>query len=261
MPSYFPPALVGYCLFLAFALGAALGSFLTCAAGRYVRKERFLTGRSHCDSCGAPLGVLELIPVLSWLFLRGKCRRCAARIGARCLVVEVLCGAVFLSVLWRFGFAWQSLESAVLACCLVFLALVDLDTMELPHGPMLLALAGWLVFLPTYPDPLHRLWWGALGAVCIGGGVLLVSLVADKVLGRESMGGGDIKLLALLGLYLGPDGGLFLLIAACVLGLLLAAALHAGRGREFPFGPAIALAAWPAVLLAEPFLSWYFSLF
>lgn len=261
MPSWFPPALTGYVLFLAFLLGGALGSFLDCAAARYVRKEPFLKGRSHCDACGATLDALDLIPVFSWLFLRGKCRRCGAKIGPRCVAVEALCGAVFATTLWRFGFAWQTAESLILACVLVWLALVDLDTMELPGVPMLAAAVSFLVFLPAYPDPLRRLLWGALGALCIGGGVLAVSLAADKVMGRETMGGGDVKLLALLGLYLGPDGGLLLLILACIAGLVLAAILRAGRDRAFPFGPAIALAAWPAVLLAQPILEWYMSLF
>lgn len=261
MPSFFTPLMTAYVLCLAFFLGGALGSFLDCAAARYVRKEPFLKGRSHCDACGATLDALDLVPVFSWLFLRGKCRRCGAKIGARCVVVEVLCGAVFVTTLWRFGFAWQALETLILACVLVWLALVDLDTMELPGIPMIVAAVSFLGFLFAYEDPTRRLWWGVLGAVCIGGGVLVVSLIADKVMGRETMGGGDVKLLALLGLYLGPDGGLLLLILACVTGLILAAILKAGRGQEFPFGPAIALAAWPAVLLAEPILGWYMSLF
>lgn len=261
MPSYFSPALTGYILLLAFLLGAALGSFLECAAGRYVRKTSFLKGRSHCDGCGAALGLLDLVPIVSWLALRGKCRRCGARIGARCLVTESVTALVCLTTLWRFGLTWQALETLILGCCLIWLALVDLETMELPNGPMLFCAVSFFAFLLTYADPVHRLWWGLLGAVCIGGGVLVVSLVADKVMGRETMGGGDIKLLALLGLYLGPDGGLLLLILACFAGLVLAAVMKAGRGREFPFGPAIALAAWPALLLTQPILSWYWGLF
>ncbi len=144
---------------------------------------------------------------------------------------------------------------------LVYLALVDLVTMELPGIPMLLAAVSFLAFLAAYPDPLRRLIWGLVGAAAIGGGVLAVSLIADKVLGRESMGGGDIKLLALLGLYLGPDGGLLLLILACIVGLVLALVMRIGRGREFPFGPAIALAAWPTLLFGGAALSWYWSLF
>lgn len=262
MPSYFTPALTAYLLFLVFVLGASMGSFLTCMAGRRVKGEkRPWKGRSHCDGCGRTLDLLDLIPIASWLCLGGKCRTCGAKIGLRCLVTECLCATVFASVVWRFGLSWQALELLILACCLVYLSLIDLDTMELPGIPMVIAAASWLVFLFTHPDPVSRLVWGLIGALCIGGGVLVISLIADKVLGRESMGGGDIKLLALLGLYLGPGGGLLLLILACFVGLGMAAATGAGRGKEFPFGPSIALAAWPTMLFSEAVLSWYLGLF
>jgi len=262
MPTYFPPALTGYILFVSFALGACLGSFLDCLAFRTVRGEKHpWQGRSRCDGCGRTLGVLDLVPILSWLLLRGRCRTCGAKIGARCLAVESLCGAVFLTTVWRFGLSWRTVETLLLGCILVYLSLVDLDTMELPGVPMLVGAAGFLAFLPTYPDPLGRLGWGVVGAVAVGGGVLAVSLAADKLMGRETMGGGDVKLLALLGLYLGPGGGLLLLILACFVGLAFAALSRTGRGREFPFGPSIALAAWPAILFSEAVLHWYLGLF
>lgn len=262
MPSYFSPALTAYILVIAFALGACMGSFLTCLAGRAARGEkRPWQGRSKCDHCGRTLGFLDLIPIVSWLCLRGKCRTCGEKIGPRCLWTECLCAAVFSSVVWRFGLTWQSLELLVLACCLAYLSLWDLDTMELPGVPMVIGAANWLLFLFAHPDPTARLFWGLVGGVAIGGGVLLVSLIADKLLGRETMGGGDIKLLALLGLYLGPGGGLLMLILACFVGLAFAAASGAGQGREFPFGPSIALAAWPALLFSEAVLGWYLGLF
>lgn len=262
MPSYLPPALTAYILFLVLALGACMGSFLNCLAGRAAQGDkRPWQGRSKCDRCGRTLGILDLIPVFSWLFLRGRCRTCGAKIGPRCLWTECLCAAVFLSVIWRFGLSWQALEVLLLACCLVYLSLIDLDAMELPGIPMLVAAVNWLVFLFAHPDPTARLLWGLVGAITIGGGVLLVSLIADRVLGRETMGGGDIKLLALLGLYLGPGGGLLMLILACVIGLVFAVCSGAGQGKEFPFGPSIALSAWPAVLFSEAVLGWYLGLF
>lgn len=261
MPSDLPWYLQGYILFLAFWLGGCMGSFLDCAAGRYLRRIPFWKGRSRCDSCGHVLDPLDLIPIVSYLLRRGRCRRCGGKIPARCLVVECLTGLVYLTTVWALGPTLQSVEALVLESCLIWLSLVDLDTMELPNGPMLASAVSFLAFLPDHEDPLQRLWWGLLGAACIGGGVLLVSLVADKVLGKESMGGGDIKLLALVGLYLGPDVGLLMLILACLAGLALAAILKAGRGREFPFGPAIALAAWPCLLVGQRVLDWYFGLF
>ena len=98
-----------------------------------------------------------------------------------------------------------------------------------------------------------------LGALALGGGLLLISLIMDRLLGRETMGGGDIKLLAMLGLYTGPAAGLFLLLLACFIGL--AFALRRGRGQAFPFGPALALAAWPAALWGRELAAWYLGLF
>ncbi len=261
MPTYFGPFLTGYILFLAFALGACLGSFLLCAADRRGRGESPWRGRSHCQRCGHVLGVRDLVPVASWLWLRGRCRFCGARIGAGCLAAECLCGGVFLSVVWRFGLTARTAALLVLAGALVYLGAVDLLTMELPGGPMALAAAAWAGALAAEADPLAQAVRGFAGAAALGGGVLAVVLVADRVLGRETMGGGDIKLLALLGLYTGPGVGLLLLITACVLGLALAAVTGAGRGKEFPFGPAIALAAWPTLLFGQEVLGWYLGLF
>ncbi len=261
MPAYFGPFLTGYILFLAFALGASLGSFLACAAGRRGRGEDPWRGRSHCEHCGRVLGARDLVPVVSWLVLRGRCRSCGAKIGAACLGMECLCGGVFLSIVWRFGLTARTAALLVLAAALCYLSLVDLQTMELPGAPMLLGAAAWAVGLLGERSPGARLVQGIAGAALLGGGVLAVSLIADKVMGRETMGGGDIKLLALLGLYTGPAAGLMLVILACVIGLVLAFATGTGRGREFPFGPSIALAAWPTLLFSQQVLEWYLGLF
>lgn len=248
-------------LALVFALGACLGSFLDCAAGRAVRGERPWRGRSRCDCCGHVLGTRDLVPLVSWLCLRGRCRFCGAKIGLGRPAAEGLCGAVFCSVAWRFGLTWRTAETLILACVLLYLALVDGATMELPNAPMLLGAASWAAFLGTYPDPLSRLAQGVLGAFALGGGVGLVTLAADRILGRTTLGDGDILLLALLGLYLGPLTGLLLVLAASLIGLGSAALRGAGRGRAFPFAPSIALAAWPVVLFSRPLLVWYLGLF
>ena len=172
MPDYFGPFLTAYALFLAFVLGACVGSFLDCSAGRYVRKVPYLTGRSRCDSCGATLDVLDLVPVVSYLARRGRCRHCGARIGPRCLVTETVTALVYLTTLWALGLSLQTVEALALESCLIWLALVDWDTMELPNGPMAAGCTIFLAFLPAHPDPVRRLWWGALGALAIGGGVL-----------------------------------------------------------------------------------------
>ena len=237
MPAY----AAAYLLFLAFAFGACMGSFINCAAVRLAKGEGFARGRSHCPACGHTLSALELIPLLSWLALRGKCRWCGAPVSVRYPLTEMVLALSCAGAAWRWGLAWQTLEHCLLFCILLAMALIDLDSMELPDGLQLAGAAVFLIFLPAYDRPLARLKSGVLAGLVLGGALLVLSLVMDRLLGRESLGGGDIKLLAMLGLYTGPAAALLLVILACILGLVFGK-LTAGKGQPFPFGPAIAAA-------------------
>ena len=251
------PLLV-FCVVLAACFGAVMGSFLNCAAYRVVRGQSFLTGRSRCPSCGHELTALELIPVLSWVFQRGKCRACGAKVSARYPLTELGFALVTALCLLRFDLTVLCLRNYVFLCCLFLLTLTDLEDMTIPDGCHIASAAAWLAALPFlftgWGDVLRSL----LAALVFGGGLLGLSLVMDKVLGRDSLGGGDIKLFAVVGLYLGIVGTLFALLAACVLGLAMNAILKRRDGnRAFPFGPAIALAAALMLLYGEPLVAWY----
>ena len=246
-----------------FALGAAVGSFVTCAADRYCHKQSFWRGRSHCDSCGATLTVADLVPIFSYLFLKGKCRHCGAKIPPRCLVIELLMAALYAGTYAVFGFSFVTLEYLALFSALTAIALVDLDTMEIPDGLLLFCAAVFVAF--AYPhgqnlgDMLARIKDGLLGAVVYGGGILIIALVMDKVLGRESMGGGDVKLFAVVGLFTGLAGGLLMLLTACIAGIVTA--LCSGLRKEaFPFGPSIAGAAVLTLLLGQKLIEQYLAL-
>ncbi len=249
-----------YYFILAFVLGACIGSFVNCAADRYVAKESVLRGRSHCPACGHVLGFFELVPIFSYLFLGGKCRHCGAKIPMRCFGVELLGGTVYASIAYFSGLSFEALEYAVLFPALLAVALIDLDTMEIPDGLLLFGAVLFLAFLPLHKDAFLRAEAGFYGAVAIGGGILAVSLLLDLVLHKETLGGGDVKLFAMLGLYTGIWRGLLLLILACILGLLFL--LFGGRNKkkEFPFGPAIALAAAITLLTGQGIIDWYLSL-
>ena len=247
---------------LAFLLGAAMGSFLNCAAWRIAHGESFLKGRSRCPSCGHTLGVLDLFPVFSWLFLRGKCRYCREKIPARYLVTELFFGALTVAVLFRFDFTVTALRNFIFICCLFCLSLVDLDIYEIPNGCVIISALAWLAAVPFGERPLHTLWTGALTGVVLGGGMLIISLILDKILKKDSMGGGDIKLFAVCGLYMGAFGSLFMLILSCVMGLLFAAVrrLRSGEGGQIPFGPSIAAAACVMLFFGDPLVNWYLGL-
>ena len=243
---------------IAAVFGAVMGSFLNCAAFRVVRGESFLTGRSRCPACGHALTALELVPVLSWALQRGRCRACGTKVSVRYPLTELGFALVTVLCLLRFDLTVLCLRNYVFLCCLFLLTLTDLEDMVIPDGCHIAAVLAWLAALPFlftgWGDVLRSL----IAALLFGGGLLGISLVMDKVLGRDSLGGGDIKLFAVVGLYLGVTGTLFALLAACVLGLLMNVALKRKDGdRAFPFGPAIALAAALMLLYGAPLIQWY----
>lgn len=311
---------------IAALLGAVMGSFINCLAWRVANGESVLKGRSHCTSCGHVLGVLDLVPIVSWLALRGRCRHCGQRVSPRYVVVEALMAVLFVALLVVYGVGVPWLAYAALACILMGAALVDLDTFTIPNGFVVAAIVVWLLLMaasvagavawPLVPDgariasssaavdvlmaggtpeeavsmfgvgsmfvPLVGAGWlaglldGLAGAVLVGGGILLFSLAFDAVTGKTSLGGGDVKLLLAVGLFLGVAMSLLSLLVACVLGLVFAAirlrspqgeagAQDGGDGspgaKAFPFGPAIAAAAMLTVLGGPFVLTWYVGLF
>lgn len=249
------PFLTAYILCVAALLGLVLGSFCNAWAWRIACGESIARGRSRCALCGHVLAPRDLVPLLSWLALRGKCRYCGGPISPRYPAAELISCLYFVSVTLRCGLTVDALRLLALGCLLLTASLVDLDTMELPDGLLLAAALTALLRLPGgWRDAL-------LGAALIAGPLLALTLLADRLAGRETMGGGDIKLVALLGLHFGPIQTLFLLILACILGLLFGAALKKARDAPFPFGPALSLAAWITALLGGPLADWYLSLF
>lgn len=253
------PGLAVYLLFLAAVLGLVMGSFCNAWAWRIVHGESIARGRSHCARCGHTLAAPDLVPLVSWLLLKGRCRYCGAPISRRYPAAEAVSAAFFVSVLLRFGPSWACLRLWALGCLLLVLSLVDLDARELPDGLLLAAAGCALLRLPAEG------WCGLrsalVGAVAVSVPLLLLVLLADRVMGRETMGGGDIKLFAALGLHFGPALTLFLLILSCFTGLLFALLGRLGRAEEFPFGPAVALAAWLTALAGEAAVGWYWGLF
>ena len=241
-------------------LGAAMGSFLNCAASRMAKDQPFIKGRSHCPACGHALGFADLVPIFSWLFLGGKCRHCGAKISPRYLFTELLFAALTVGCLLRFDLSVECLRNWTLLCCLFCLSLVDFESQIIPNGTLLFAAGAWVVAEPF----LFESWAKTLAhvgtAVAISGGMLLISMVMDRVLKRESLGGGDVKLYAVVGLYLGLLSSLFALILSCVLGLAVNVPRQRGNSEPFPFGPWIAVAAAIMLFFGVALLDWYLGL-
>lgn len=258
--SSLPLAAALYLLFIALICGACAGSFINCAALRHVSGEKLSRGRSHCPKCGHTLGVLDLFPILSWVFLKGKCRYCGALVSKRYPFTEFVCALLWGTSAAVFGLSIQTAIYCILFSILLAVALIDYDTMEIPDGLLIAGVAVFAVSIVFHANPLDGLKSGLIGGLVLGGALLIISLVMDKVLGRESMGGGDIKLFALLGLFTGLGVGIFLVILSCFAGLIFSV-LSKSNGKPFPFGPAIALAAWPALLVGPWIVNWYLGLF
>jgi leader peptidase (prepilin peptidase)/N-methyltransferase len=213
--------------------------------------------RSACPHCHAPITALQNIPVVSWLWLRGKCARCKAPISGRYPVVELITGLLTAAVAWHFGFGWPAGFAMVITWFLVALTGIDLDTKLLPDNltlPLMwlgllastLGLAAPGLSLPV--TPVQALLGAAIGYSSLWSVYQLFKLVT----GKEGMGYGDFKLLAALGAWLGANLLLpIILISAtvgAVVGILLIVTGRQDRGQSIPFGPFLAAAGWIAIL-------------
>lgn len=242
-----------------FILGTIFGSFINCTAGRIVAGEDWIRGKSHCEHCNHELGVLDLVPVLSYVFLGGRCRYCHTRLPIRYLLSEILMGILFVWRFLRFGILDYMLARDLVFIAILFgLSLVDLDSYIIPDGFIIAGIVNWLLAVFFVSDRKDYLLRGLAGGLLIGGMVLCLSLVMDKILKKESLGGGDVKLLFMVCLYTGAFQGLFLLFLSCVTGLLFVILL---KERKIAFGPSISIAAFVVLLYGQAFMNWYLGLF
>ncbi len=171
--------------------------------------------------------------------------------------------AVTVLCLLRFDITVHCLRNYIFLCCLFCLSLVDLENYTIPDGCLLISAAVWLVALPFMGTSWRESLLHLLAGVIFGGGLLLLSLLMDRILKRDSLGGGDIKLYFVVGLYLGIAATLFSLLLACVLGLLFAflrKRFGKAENEQIPFGPSIAAAAAVMLLFGDPMVRWYLGL-
>lgn len=257
--SYFTPVAAVGMLAAVFFAGAVAASFINCMQIR-LQKGEGIWGRSHCPGCGHTLSPLELVPVFSWLALRGRCRHCGERISVRYFLTEVIFGAMYAGILLRFGLGWAALEYTVLFTVLAAECLWDMATFEVPDVLHLLAAANFLLFLGTHPAPLVRLRDGFFTSLGFGAAILVTVLIADRLLHKDTMGGADIKFIAVIGLYLNWAQMLLMLIVGCLVGIGVSLGYKAGWKKAFPFIPSLSVAVYFCVLAADPIIQWYLGL-
>ena len=243
-------------------LGAVMGSGLNCLALRLASGQKWSgKERSACPACGHTLGAGELIPLVSWLVQRGKCRHCGAKVSPRYPITEAILAALFVALLFQFDLSLNLITPVIFVCCLFCLSLVDLDTQIIPDRFILIPIVARFAEI-MLTSGAKALLSTALPGLIIAGSVLALSLIMDKVLGKDTMGGGDIKLLFVIGLYLTLPECLLMVLLACVIGIVFASILmKIDPETPFPFGPALSISAIITLFIGNPLISWYLSLF
>jgi leader peptidase (prepilin peptidase)/N-methyltransferase len=241
-------------------IGLCIGSFLNVVIYRLPRGESLVRPASRCPKCGEPLSWVDNIPVVSWLVLRGTCRRCGAPISMQYPIVEAITAIAFVGVTLSTPPGLLLASRLLFTAILVALFAIDLELQILPNRITLPGiLVGFLFSLVAPPGPLASL----LGIV-LGAGMLYGIAAAYYLIRREEgMGMGDVKMLAMVGAFLGWRAVLVTLVLASFAGASLGVVMMATRDDALkyalPFGSFLAVAAFVAMLFGEPLLGWYFS--
>ena len=263
-----------------FLFGLIIGSFLNVCILRIPNAKSIVLPPSHCPSCGIPIKPYDNIPVVSWLVLAGRCRKCKVRISAMYPMVELGTGVLFLTCYLVFGLTAEALKWAIFGALIIVLMITDLRERILPDKVnfaglglgLLLSLftrpvdgtALWLAnHLFAYPPPEAALSFGdaLIGAAVASGLLWLVAEGYFRARGREGMGLGDVKMMAMAGAFLGLQRALLTILAGSLLGSLIGMAVIAigrkGRDFELPFGTFLGAGAMLVVFFGSAALDWY----
>jgi len=239
---------------LIFIIGSIVGSFLNVCIHRLPKKESVVTPRSHCPHCKKNIAWYDNIPLLSYALLRGKCRFCKGKISFRYFLVELITAALFLALFLSFGFSIKFFAYSMLAAGLIIATFVDFEIQEIPDEVTL-----WGIVLGLIISFVFLRWRGlvdsGLGVLIGGVGIYLMGFLGELVFKKEAMGGGDVKLLAMIGAFLGWKLALFTFFAAPLFGAIVGVILKIKDGREtIPYGPYLSLAAVVAMFFGDKIL-------
>ena len=246
-------------IILIFVLGLIVGSFSNVCIYRVPRNESVIYPGSHCPKCHSNISPIDNIPLLSYILLKGRCRNCRSKISIQYPVVEFLTGLIYLIIYLIYGLSIQSLVYLILSSALIIIAFIDLNEQIVPDVISLPGIGVGLIlsFFVPYISFINS----ASGVVVGGGIILIIALVGSMIFKKEAMGGGDIKLAAMIGAFLGWRYTIISLFLGFFLGALAGIFLILSKikSREdmVPFGPFIALGSLITLLWGEKILSWY----
>ena len=253
-----------------FILGAIVGSFLNVCILRIPKGESVIHPPSHCPHCKASIAFYDNIPLFSYLLLRGRCRACRERISPRYFAVELLTASLTVALFYKFGLGPAFFSSFIFVAALIVISFIDLDVMIIPDVISLPGIVLGLVFslagpyvmddpFEIIPSPLSSL----IGLLAGGGFLLAVGWIYEVFTKVEGMGGGDIKLFAMIGAFLGWQSLLATLLFASLggaaIGLTVMLVKGVGRRYPIPFGPFLCLGALLHLFFGQQLAAFYLS--
>jgi leader peptidase (prepilin peptidase)/N-methyltransferase len=250
---------------LAGVFGLLVGSFLNVCIVRWPALESVVKPRSRCPQCGNLIVWYDNIPVISWLALGAKCRHCKLPIPWRYPLIELSVACIWVAAAWKYGYHLETLRAAVFGTILLGIAVTDAREYIIPDefsigGTALGILFAFAVLAISSPADPHALAWPqALIGAAVGVGLLwAVAYLGSKAFGKDAMGGGDIKMMAMIGAFLGWEGVLLTLFLGAVCGTIVFLPLKlAGRDKLVPFGIFLALGAAACWIAGPSLIDWY----
>jgi leader peptidase (prepilin peptidase)/N-methyltransferase len=248
---------------IVFMFGLCVGSFMNVCIYRLPTSTSIADPpRSMCPSCSSLIKFYDNIPVFSYLWLKGRCRYCNAPISFRYLVVEVLSGIAALSVLFRFGLTLEGLVYFIFIASLLVITFIDIDHRIIPD---IITLPGIPIGLvASFALPKVTLLSSVLGLLAGGGSLWGVAWAYHRITGKDGMGGGDIKLLAMIGTIVGWQGVIFTIFVSSAVGTIIGMTVMLVKGKNMkfavPFGPFLAIGAMAYIFFGERIIFWYFNL-
>ncbi|MFP4194717.1 MAG: prepilin peptidase [Desulfobacterales bacterium] len=243
----------------AFCTGLCIGSFLNVCISRIPEGLSIVSPGSRCPVCGEPIRFYDNIPVISFLLLGAKCRNCTTPISIRYPAVEIITGAMAVFVLLKFGPGISALIYFIFIASLLVVTFIDIDHQIIPDSISLSGIAAGIAVSPLVSE--ITLAESLTGALAGGGSLFAVAMSYYLLTGKEGMGGGDIKLLAMIGAFTGWQGVIFTVFAASATGTAIGLVLMAAKGRNMkfavPFGPFLSFGAVVYLFFGQAIIHWY----
>ena len=247
--------IIGWPVALAALAGAAAGSFVNVCAMRWPAGQSVVSPPSRCTSCGVRIRWFENLPVAGYLFVRGRCSRCGVRLSVQYPLVETTVALIWAGMAARWGVNPEALRGSLFLTMLLGIAIADARTYIIPDQFSLGGAAIGLALAPLAGGPTLA---GAASGAALGFGLLwAVAVVGKSFMGRDAMGGGDIKMMAMAGAFLGPAGVVVTLFAGSLLGAVVFGPISLRTGRLVPFGIFLALGAGIAYSWGDTITAWY----